>query len=525
MYDVAINNGLIVDGTGAPAYFGSIGIKKDRIEHISPDRLYGKHTINAEGLTVTPGFIDVHTHSDTSFIIDNRLENKVYQGVTTDIIGNCGISIFPSPGKNDYYELFKKYCSGLLVGTDKLKNKFEDINAYKDALKRTKTAINCGILAGHGTLRICAMGFENRKSTDEEIETMKELLDHQIENGAIGMSLGLIYPPGSFSDKHELIELAKVIKKHDALLTAHIRNEKAGIFEAVKEMIDIAQTTRVRLHISHLKLMGESNWGKTEKLLNMIADANEKGVIITCDQYPYSASSTTLAAVVPSWAHEGGTSKMLERLREKPEVLEHRIARLIDERDGAGRIKIAHTFGTKPQYEGLLLSELAQIMDLNAAQTVIKALDETNGKVNAIYFSMSDRDVEHILSQENIIVGSDGSAQSYDNKVSKGLPHPRNFGTFPRAVRMGREIGRLSREKIIRKMTGLPAEVFKLKGTGSICIGNYADITIFDWDEFEDTATFENPYQKPTGIKHVLVSGSLILEDGEMTQNRPGRIF
>ncbi len=325
MYDLVISDGTIIDGTGAPAYTGSIGINESRIEHISAGRLYGKHTVDARGLTVAPGFIDVHTHSDISFLTGSRMESKIFQGVTTEIVGNCGVSVFPAPDRDDYYKLYRDYISGLLTGADRIKERFKDIGDYRNMLSESGMAVNCGIMVGHGTLRICAMGFEDRKPTGEDMDKMKKLLDFQIKHGALGMSLGLIYPPGSFAGKQELTELAGVIKAHDAVLAVHLRNENDGIFEAVKEMTGIAKATGVHVHISHLKLMGELSRNKAGKLLSLIDIANREGAVVTCDQYPYSASSTTLAVLVPSPIHQGGTGKMLKRLREKPAAFEQQI--------------------------------------------------------------------------------------------------------------------------------------------------------------------------------------------------------
>ena len=522
MYDLAIINGSIIDGTGENPYIGNIGINNKKIEYIGTNDIEARETIDAIGLTVTPGFIDVHGHSDMNFLLHNRLESKVFQGITTEIVGNCGISIIPAPENDHYYELFKKYSSSFLTGLEEIDSKISNIDDYKKKLISVNNTINCGVLIGHGSLRICAMGFENRKPTPSEMETMKELLDFELENGAVGMSLGLTYPPGSFSSKEELIELAKVIKEHNAILTTHIRDEKDHVFQAIEEMIDIGEKSGAHVHISHLKVMGMKNWGMAKKLVATIKDANKRGVNITAELYPYNASSTSLSALLPYWAQEGGMSKMIERINDSSNNLEPEITELINERGGGERIKLSDTSGGKPDYENKFLSQLSEEMKLSPAQTVIKILTETNGNAKAIYFSMSDEDVNYILSQEDIIVGSDG--YGFDFHSPDGTPHPRSFGSFPRFLRKCSEEN-MSKESIIKRMTFMPADYFNLKDIGRIQEGMYADITIFNWDDFTDTSTFEEPYQKPVGLNHVIVSGEVLVKDRVLTDNRAGRFI
>lgn len=525
MYDLVINNGTIVDGYSDEKFVGSVGISGDKIIKIAKTQLQGDKGIDAKGLIISPGFIDLHTHSETGMILDNRIENKLFQGVTTDITGNCGVSLFPKPLDPKYTNEFRDYCSNLLIGLDKINGGFYDFRGFYEVLLNNKTAINCGALVGHGTLRICAMGFSDRHTTEGELTIMKNLLEKELEIGTLGMSFGLFYPPGSYASNYELIELAKILKKHNAILTAHIRDEGEEIFDSIQEIINIAKETGVQVHISHIKLMSKSQWGKAEELISTIRNAKNEGIKISCDQYPYLATSTMLSALVPAWVHEGGTLKMLERLNSNRQVSSPQIKDIISKRGGANRIKIAYTFGTKKEYEGEFLSKIANSLKLKAEEAVIKILTQCEGKVNAIYFSMTDEDVYCFLKNKNIVIASDGFAVDFENRIGGGLPHPRSFGTFPKFVRLCRDKNLLSIEDAIRKITSIPAHIFGLNNIGEIKEGKYADITIFDWDEFTDNATYENPFQKPSGLKYVVVSGKIVVSNGEITSNRPGRII
>ena len=522
MYDLAIINGTIIDGTGRDSYIGNIGINGNKIAYLGTDDLDARKIIDARGLTVSPGFIDVHGHSDMEFLLEDvKLESRIFQGITSEIAGNCGISIIPVPEDDHYHDLFKKSSSAYVKVLDNINSKLSNIEDYKRIFNETDKTINCGLLVGHGSLRTAAMGFDNRRPSPEEMSIMKELLDFELENGALGMSLGLTYSPGSFSEKEELIELGKVIKDHDAILTAHIRDEKDKVFEAVKEMIDLADQSGAHVHISHLKIMGKDNWGRAEDLVDLIRQANDRGIRITSDLYPYNASSTSLSAVLPYWAQEGGISKMIERINDRSSNIESEIEKLINGRGGGERIKISDTLGILPDYENKFLSDICGQLGISPSQTVIKILTETKGNAKAIYFSMSDEDVNYILSQEDIIVGSDGYGFDYDKP--NGSPHPRSFGSFPRFLRMSSELEGMSKESIIKRMTAMPADYFNLKDIGRIEEGMFADITIFNWDDFTDTSTFEQPYQKPLGLNHVIVSGQVLVKDGRLTQKRPGR--
>lgn len=523
-YDIVINNGEIFDGLGNKPFMGSIGIKDGKIIKISNIDLYGKKIIDAEKLAVSPGFIDVHTHTETNFLKDLIMESRISQGITTDIIGNCGISMFPRPEDEAKINDFNNYCSELLLGILEVKEKFSNVEDYIKHLEDIKISLNCGILVGHGALRICAMGFDNREASDKELEYMKNLLEHQLKNGALGMSLGLIYPPGSYSNEKELVELGKIIKKYDAVITSHMRNEGEKVFEAVSEMIRLAEKSGAHVHISHLKLMGPSKWKKAKELVKLIDDAKNRGINISVDQYPYRATSTTLSAVVPDWVQSGGNSKMVERLKNPTKEILDGIADLVEKRGGAEAISIAYTHGNLPEVEGKNIKELSEEYKIGIENTIAKILYDSKGKVNAVYYSMVDEDVDYIMSRQDILIASDSFAFELRDR-GKGMPHPRTFGTFPRFIRLNREKKLLTLEKAIRKITSLPAKTFGLKNIGSIEEGNFADIVIFDKENITDKSEFSNPFQRAEGIKHLIISGKMAIENEKILNSNDGRVI
>ncbi|MBF4694429.1 N-acyl-D-amino-acid deacylase family protein [Fusibacter ferrireducens] len=521
MLDIAINNGRIVDGTGEKSYIASIGIKDKKIVEINKNNeiLSGKNVIDASGLIVSPGFIDMHSHSDWTFLMDNRSESKVLQGVTTEVIGNCGNSIVPNTQLN--LAEVSEYANIEKVAHWRL----HTLGDYIEKLREIGLSINCAPLIGHGTLRKMVMGFDNRRPNEAEMQQMKALLSRELETGAWGMSAGLIYPPGCFSDRAELIELGKVLKAHDALFTAHIRGESDAVFEAVKEMIEIGRGSGVHVHISHLKLMGKDQWGKAEDLLDLIHQYASEGGLISCDQYPYTASMTSLKTLVPEWAHEGGIEKMLENLRGKDEqkILEG-IDVEMNKRGGPEKVVIG-TVSEFPEWEGRNIQQISDQMALEPAHAVRVILEKSNGTMKAIYHTMDEEDVKRIMKHMNISVGSDGYGIDYEGKIYTNQIHPRSFGTFPRFLKFTRENELLSMEKSIYKITGLAANQLGIKDRGKIKQNHQADLVIFDYEKIADTATFMNPISKPEGIHHVIVSGELIVQNGVQTEAKNGEVL
>ena len=522
MYDFVLKDGLIVDGKRELPYKASLCIKGDRIVDITEDsNVSGNTVINCDGKVISPGFIDLHTHSDACPLNLGKSESMLHQGVTLEIAGNCGISLIPSKefSRKEIREFFGRTIE---IG---LEEKFLEMDSMKDYLEianKNSLVINSGMLIGHGTLRACVVGFDDREATIEELNEMKSILDTELKSGAYGMSLGLIYPPSSYGRLDELVELSKVIKENDGILTVHLRNESNLVFEAVDEMIKVAELSGVHLHISHLKLIGKPQWGNSQKLLNNIEEARQRGCTITCDQYPYEATSTGLSALVPGWAQDGGNLKMLERLKGKDSRLLKDISTEMERRGGARCVGISSTHGHASNLDGKNIEEISKMYNLPPEETVVEVLLKCNGEVSAIYYSLNMGDILNIMKDMNIAVGSDGYNFSYNLNYN---PHPRSFGTFPRFLQMVRENSLMPLGDAVYKITGLPAKILKLSDRGVLKVGNIADITVFDFNEVKDMSTFTHSPVKPIGIEHVFIAGEAAILNGVQTENRKGKVL
>lgn len=526
MLDLLIQGGMVVDGTGNPGYIADIGIEGDEIVTISPHvDIPAKQTINAEGYVVSPGFIDIHSHSDlTPFFTKYHMDSKVCQGITLEIIGNCGISCLPV---NDSCRAAIKEFNGagLELPLGDLVLQDDDVSDYQKHVGQCPHALDLGVLIGHGTLRGNVLGFEMRPPTAEELKKMGDLLEKELKQGAFGMSLGLIYPPSSYGAIDEFVYLAKILKKHEAILAVHMRSESTKIFEAVKEMLEVTRKSKVHLEISHLKLIGKPQWGKADQLLQMITDGQKEGLDITCDQYPYTATSTNLAALVPGWAQSGGYEKMCARLTDPEPKLVDDINAEMERRGGAEKVLIVSTKGAFPELDGHNLAEIAQHWKTEPALAAAKLLVATGGGVPCCYFCLDEADMLKIMAQPFISVGTDGYSMPYDDSLFKGNPHPRNFGTFPRFLQTVREHKLLPLEKAVYKITGLPANVLGIKELGRIQTNYLASITIFDPERIKDQSTYLDSKKIPSGIKDVIIRGTPVIRDGKRNDVKIGKVL
>ena len=519
MYDLILSGGLIVDGTRSKPYKANLCIANGKISRITTDPVTdAKEVLDVTGLAIAPGFIDPHSHADDAHLNDYPVESQLAQGVTLEIAGNCGTSVMPAT------EARMEEMNRYMLQHAK-KGAFLSIEDYAARGNAHGSCIHYSSLIGHSNLRMSVMGFVNRDPDAEEMEQLKALLEQEMQRGAFGMSLGLIYPPSAFSSREELVELAKVVAKYDGILAVHMRNEGPRLFEAVDEMLDIAQRSGVHLHISHLKLMGKPQWGKSDQLLQRLDDARAKGIQVTCDQYPFTASSTSLSALVPHWAHEGGAEAMVERLIHDDGTITAAMQQEMDNRGGPEAVLVVTTRNKYPQWEGKNLAQLGAEFDLSPVDAAKKVLIDCQATVSCVYFSMNEADMRNIMKQMFICVGSDGGSISHDPHYTRCVPHPRYFCAFTRFYQTVREHQLMSLEDAVYKTTALPASILGIRDRGLLKEGMVADIAVFDPETIGSAATFLESRVRPVGVHHVIVNGRLALRDGVSTGILAGSVI
>ena len=479
----------MIDGNGTPARAADVAVSDGRIAAVGDVQGEAARVIDAAGMVVTPGFIDVHSHDDVALLNSPGLDFKAAQGVTTVVCGNCGLGAAPV---NERLEQF--YPRGLEAILGPVRSfDWRSLNEFYDAVRAAGPAVNAAFLVPHGALRVAAMGWERRAPSADELAAMKEYLAEGMATGAVGLSTGLLYVPGTFTETEELIELTTIVSEFGGLYVSHIRNEGEGLVEAVREAIRIGEEAGTPVQISHHKAAGRANWGLTEQSLPVIDEARSRGVSVTIDAYPYTANSLALAAI----ARRG------------------RLMRSIDPHD----ILIA-SVKHQHEYEGKRLDEIAAMMDLPVEDAVSRLLREEENTPVAIMFIMEEGDVRRVLQHPTCMIGSDGIPSP------TGKPHPRLYGTFPRVLgHYVREEGLLSLEEAVRRMTSLPAATFRLADRGEIKPNNWADLVIFDPEQIADTATYDDPRRYPTGIAYVLVNGEIAVENGEPAGAAGGQVL
>ena len=521
-FDLIIKNGTVIDGTGMPSKNADIGIKDDKITLI--DCLIPENNcsvIYANKMIVAPGFIDIHSHSDFLWLIRKESDSKILDGVTTEICGNCGLSAFPLRGK-----VLERRAQGLekygIVLTWRTATEFYDM------AKKAKSSINRAFLVGHGNIRACTIEYENRKPEPHELDQMRKDLNESLKAGAFGMSSGLIYPPGCYAAKEEIIELCKVVKDFSGFYATHIRNEGDTLEDAIKEAIEISKRSGVRLQVSHLKTSGSSNWRKINNVKTIINRAVNEGIDVTSDRYPYIAAATDLDVILPNWVYEGGIEEQIQRLKDTN--TRKQIAKELSQTENDNfwdGIMISSVYYDKNKWmEGKTITEISNKLNKPQLETVFDLLIEENTRVDIFLFSMCEENLEKILSWDFVFIGSDSSMRANQGILSEGKPHPRSYGTFSRVLgRFCRERKLLSLEKAIQKMTGLPAQKVGLDKRGLLKEGYFADITIFNPDKIIDKSTFTEPHQYSEGIEYVIVNGKITIKNGEHLGATNGRIL
>ena len=518
-FDTIIKNGTIYTGDDKAPITGDIGISGDRIAAIGKLGDSADLIIDASGKAVSPGFIDLHTHSDNGLLDCPLADARLYQGVTTDIGGNCGESPFPY---SDEYFASKK-------GT--LRNGFpfwQDIDGFYDAMRKKKIAVNYKTYTGQGDLRNAVIGSNDVKATNSDIEKMKAILDEEMHKGSLGLSCGLEYAPGAYASDEELIELCKVVAKHDGLFAIHMRNESDTVEESLAESINIARKSGVRIEISHLKAQNANNWHKAPNLLRMIEDAHRSGIDIAFDRYPYTAFSTGLSSFIPLSDRQGSTDEIVARLRD--EKLSKEIGKYAESRMErlGGPKNVMITSVVLPEnkvYLGKNVEECCKISGLEPWPFIRKILADEKIRTQMVGFAMTEENVKMILSHPLAMPISDSSLYSPYGSLSQSNPHPRAYGSFPRFVgKYCRDENLMSLSEAVYKCTALPASRLKLKERGTLTPNYFADVLVFDPNTIIDKATYSDPHQYCHGIEHVFVNGALTLSNGKHTGKYAGMI-
>jgi N-acyl-D-amino-acid deacylase len=525
MDDLVIRGGQVIDGSGAPGRVADVTVTDGRIVAIdSGQARQARRTIDATGQVVAPGFIDIHTHSDFTLPLNPRAESKIRQGVTTEVLGNCGFSAAPAlPGR---VEMLRDYLAASAPWLEFRETTFADyLNTFP------ATSVNTVMQVGHNTLRLLAMEMEDRPPSPDELTLMQRLLEEALDAGALGLSSGLFTAPGIFAKTEELIALGHVLHRHGAGYASHIRDEANHVFEAVREAIAIGEACGIHVQIAHLKLSGTDNWGGAARLLAAIDAARQRGVQVDCDQYPYTAGSNPLRNLLPTWVQEGSMEVMLERLRLpamrsriREEIAAHGLNNFgrIPSWD-AVRIAISPH---QPGYAGQTLGDIARDRACDPLDAVCDYLIADRGHTRILVTSMAEEDVQTIVRSPTVLVGSDGTSLAPYGTTGQGKPHPRFYGTFPRVLgRYVRELGLLSLPQALYKMTGGSAAALKLADRGVLREGYHADITIFDPQTIADQATYDDPHRYAAGISTVIVNGVVVIDAGEHTGALPGQVL
>jgi N-acyl-D-amino-acid deacylase len=525
-WDILIRGGTVIDGSGRSGEGADVAIAGGRIAGIGR-ALSGEaaRTIDAAGLAVTPGFIDIKTHSDFTLPINPKAESKVRQGVTTEIIGHCGFSVAPVlPGKA---QLLADYLSGGAPWLPFREMSFPD---YLDTFPQV--AVNAGMLVGHNTLRLMAMGLEDRRPSPAELDHMIALLDEGLAAGALGLSTGLFTPPGSFAEPAEIMALCDVVARHRAGYFTHLRDESNRVLEAVEEAVAVARAYPIHVEIVHLKCSGVDNWGKAAEILARIERARGKGCDIDCDAYPYEAGANPLKNLLPPWVQVGDNDAMLARLA-RPEMRARIEAEIADNGlNNWGRIPSWEAVQVSispnaPQHAGKTIAALAAARGVDPLDQVCDLLIEDNGATRVLIASIAEDDIRTIVRSPTALVGSDGNCVADYGIVAQGMPHPRFYGTFPRIIgHYVHDERLLPLEQAVHKMTGGPARALRLRDRGLLAPGSRADVAIFDPADFRDRATYAEPHRYPSGARtSVIVNGVLVVDNAVHTGAIPGMVL
>jgi N-acyl-D-amino-acid deacylase len=521
-FDLIIKNGFVIDGIKNETFKADIGIIGEHIKQIGNlQNATGKTVIDATSRVVSPGFIDIHTHTDIEILINRKAESKIRQGVTTELGGNCGSSPFPMKFPLPDYE--KRLAEEANISID-----WTDLKGFHQAIESKGSAVNHATLIGQGTVRGYVMGDGQLEPTAEEMDQMKKLVAGAMEQGAFGMSTGLEYTPSGFAETQELIELCKIVANYGGFYATHIRSEDKAVLEAVGEAIHIAETADLPLQIAHFKAVGKTNWWKLPKMIDLVERAAERGFNVTADRYPYIAYSTGLTILYPQWALDGGLEQLIIRLKHE-KTRQSMKADTLKKVQGYGWDKIVISNLHKNHNQWLIgksIGEAAATKNIDPYEFMCDLIIDEEFNVSHIGFGMNEETTEMVLKHPLVMLGSDGSSLAPYGPLSKGKPHPRNYGAFPRFLGYYvRERKLLTLPEAIKKVTSKPAAKMGLSNRGSLQEGFFADIVIFDPKTIADKATFIEPHQYPVGIDYVLVNGTTVIDHGKHTEKLPGKVL
>ena len=529
MHDIIITGGTVIDGTGSPGVKADVAIGGTRISELcKASEGKGAMVIDAKGMVVCPGFVDIHTHSDTYLLSCPLAESKIRQGVTTELVGNCGGSAAPLVGLAR--KVYAESNKSLWVEVD-----WSTFDEYLLSLSALRPCVNVASLVGADTLRLGVIGADDRAPSDDELGEMNKLLADAMLEGAYGISSGLIYAPGCFAKTEELISLATTAASFGGMYASHIRGEGRTLVDAVAEAIRIGRESGCSVQVSHHKATGPRNWGLVKTTLAMMERARTEGVDVAFDVYPYTASSTALDTVLPPWARDGGKEKELERLRDpgtreamKKEFPDRETEweNTVAEDGWANIVMIGFKDNGNKRFENRSVQSVADELGKDPADVAFDLMLKEDLGVGAIFHEMSEDDVKMVISHPLSMVGSDGESEAPYGPTGASPTHPRSYGTFPRAIRRySMDMGLIPLEAMIHKMTSRPAERIGLKDRGVLAKGMAADVVIFDPERIRDLATFEDSHRYADGIVHVLVNGQVTIEDGQHTKERAGQVL
>jgi N-acyl-D-aspartate/D-glutamate deacylase len=525
MDDLLIRGGRLIDGTGGPSREADVAVSGGRVAAVEPRSARpARRVIDARGQAVAPGFIDIHTHSDFTLPLNPRAESKVRQGVTLEVVGNCGFSVAPAlPGTA---AMLREYLASSAPWLPFAETTFAD---YVAAFP--PTSVNVVLQVGHNTLRLMVAGLDNRPLTADELATMERLLEDALGAGAWGLSSGLFTAPGNFADAAEIHALARVLRRHGAAYSSHVRDEAQGVVAAVREAIAVAEATGVHVQIAHLKLSGVDGWGGAARLLGEIEDARRRGLPVDCDAYPYDTASNPLRNLLPRWVMEGGIPAMLERLRVRDvrsrirdEIARHGLTNF-------GRIPSWDVVRVAvsphlPEHAGRTLGDLARARGVDPIDAVADYIVADRGETRILVTSMTDADVHAITRTPWVTVGSDANALATTGVTAQGKPHPRSYGTHARVLGpFVRDLKLLTLEQAVAKTTGVAARALGLPDRGVLQEGARADVVVFDPARIADRSTYDDPHRYAVGVSTVVVNGEVVIDGGDHTGALPGRVL